>query len=189
MLSYTHTYWDPHLSLLNSVDRCGYFHFLVEMAKVPSHLLPNVLGKGNQKELNTIIMRWRKVPNSKMKEQSVSGTLNSGVRESNNKLWVKRWAENIKFNKELWWRGRWNVIGSKSPGEEITTMWRSFSSLLQCQEMSFQEYDEYKETKTDLSVIYPRLSVGAQQLSSFSTKSNCNTTLECEYKTVRKIGI
>ena len=57
-----------------------------------------------------------------MEEQSLSGTLNSRVRESNNKLWVKRWAENIKFNKELWWRGRWNVIGSKSPGEEITTM-------------------------------------------------------------------
>lgn len=74
------------------------------------------------------------------------------------------------------WGGNYNYV-------------KIFSSLLQCQEMSFQEYDEYKETKTDLSVIYPRLSVGTQQLSSFSTKSNCNTTLECEYKTVRKIGI
>ena len=43
---------------------------------------------------------------SKMKGQYLSGTLDGGGRESNNKRWGKRSAENSKFNHEHRQRGR-----------------------------------------------------------------------------------
>lgn len=90
-----------------------------------------------------------KFPDSKMKGQYLSETLDGGGRESNNKRWGKRSAENSKFNHELLWRGRKGNGMLKNPrtnGRKLQLYEDPIASHLQCQEsLSKNMVAPYKE--------------------------------------------